>query len=246
MARGLAGADSSTPVTASLIEAATQLFGETPALWGRYFTSPETFGSTEYHHADESAVLAQAGVRLLPIARQTTRVAGSEQDGAADAQENVDDLFASFGAPYLAAKGGQILLFLDVEGSPSTGSPSLSASYYAGWSQTLATYSRSSSLNTVTVLPCVYARQGDEATWNVVAATGVQCAGAWVARYYSGSCAMSDWDDSIVMPAVQLPFDVLLWQYAENCCNETIDCSQTNPGLDIQTVLLNRLITCPS
>jgi hypothetical protein len=249
MARGLAGADSSTPVTASLIQTATQLFGETPALWGRYFTSPETYDSDEYRHAEESAVLGQAGVRLLPIARQTTHVGGSEQQGAADAQANVDDIFDSFGTQCLAAQGGELLLFLDVEGSPSTGSPSLSPSYYTGWAQALMSYSRNSSNGIVTILPCVYARQGDDPTWNVLAtATGadVQCAGAWVARYYYNSCAMTDWDDSIVLPAVQLPFGVFLWQYAENCCSGAIDCNQTNPGLDIQTALLNRLITCPS
>ncbi|HSS49046.1 MAG TPA: hypothetical protein VLX28_08870, partial [Thermoanaerobaculia bacterium] len=184
MARGLAGADSSTPVTASLIQTATQLFGETPALWGRYFTSPTTCGSAEYRHAEENAVLAQAGVRLLPIARQTTNVAGSEQQGASDAQGNVDDIFDTFGTQYLAAQGGELLLFLDVEGSPSTGSPSLSPSYYTGWAQTLVSYSRSSSTNAVTILPCVYARQGDDQTWNVLAATGadIQCTGAWIAR----------------------------------------------------------------
>lgn len=248
MAKGSAGADSSTPVTESLIQQATQLFGEKPVLWGRYFTGPTTTGSVEYRHAEESPVLAAAGIRLLPVARQTTHVAGSAQEGTADAEGNVDDLFDTFGAEYLAAQGGQVLLFLDVEGNPSAGSPSLSQDYYTGWAQAVVSYSRSSSNNTVSVLPCVYARQGDDETWNVLVAAvaaGVQCAGAWVARYYSGSCEMSDWDDAVVLPSVKLPFDVLLWQYAENCCGGAIDCSQTNPGLDIQSALLGRLITCP-
>jgi hypothetical protein len=248
MARGSAGADSSTPVTASLVHAATQLFGETPALWGRYFTSPATRGTTEYRHAEENAVLAQAGIRLLPIARQTTHVAGSAQQGASDAQGNVDDIFDTFGTQYLAAQGGEVFLFLDVEGNPSAGSPSLSQSYYTGWARTLVSYSRSSSNNAVTILPCVYARQGDDQTWNVLAAAvgaGIQCHGVWVARYFYNSCEMTDWDDSIVAPAVKLPCHVLLWQYAENCCGGSIDCNQTNPGLDIQTALLNHLITCP-
>jgi hypothetical protein len=256
MARGLAGADSSTPVKASLIQEATQLFGEPPAFWGRYFTSPTTTGTVEYHHAEENAVLANAGILLLPIARQTMNVAGSAQQGASDAQENVDDLFDTFGTQDLAAQGGEFLLFLDVEGDPSAGSPSLSQSYYSGWAQTLMSYSRSSSNNTVTILPCLYARQDDDETWNALvlacaqtaggAGEVVTCNGVWVARYYYNSCEMTDWDDSIVMPTVQLPCDVLLWQYAENCCGGAIDCNQTNPGLDIQTVLLNRLILCPS
>lgn len=248
MAKGSAGADSSTPVTESLIQAATQLFGETPVLWGRYFTGPTTAGSVEYRHAEESPVLAAAGIRLLPVARQTTNVAGSSQQGTADAQGNVDDIFDTFGQEYLASQGGEVLLFLDVEGNPAVGSPSLSQSYYTGWAQTLVSYSLSSSNNTVTILPCVYARQGDNETWNVLVAAvgaGVQCSGAWVARYYYSSCEMTDWDDSLVLPTVKLPFDVLLWQYAENCCGGAIDCSQTNPELDIQTTLLSRLITCP-
>jgi hypothetical protein len=244
MARGSAGADSSTLVTASMIQAATQLFGETPVLWGRYFTSPTTGGTTEYRHAEENPVLAQAGIRLLPIARQTTHVAGSAQQGTSDAQENVDDILDTFGTDYLAAQGGEIFLFLDVEGNPS-----LSQSYYTGWAQTLVSYSRSSSNDAVTILPCVYAPHGDDQTWNVLtaaASAGVLCSGVWVARYFYNSCEMTDWDDSIVMPAAQLPCDVLLWQYAENCCGGTIDCSQTNPGLDIETALLHRLIPCSS
>jgi hypothetical protein len=99
------------------------------------------------------------------------------------------------------------------------------------------------------VLPCVYARQGDEATWQSVAqaaAQGVGCHGAWVARYYNPGCAMTDWDDAVVTPAVSLPCPILLWQYAENCCDGAIDCSQTNPGLDIQSALLDRLVLPPA
>jgi hypothetical protein len=254
MATGLAGADSSTPVTASLIQEATQLFGESPAFWGRYFTSPTTTGTVEYRHAEENGVLASAGILLLPIARQTMNVAGTAQQGAEDARGNVDDLFDTFGTQYLAAQGGEFFLFLDVEGNPSAGSPSLSQSYYTGWAERLVRYSRRRSNHAVTILPGLYARQDDDPTWNALTAAcasaasdaGVACHGVWVARYYTGSCEMTDWDDSIVIPAVELPCDVLLWQYAENCCGGAIDCNQTNPGLDIQTVLLKRLILCPS
>ena len=245
MAKGNPGADSSSPVTNDLVNTATQQFGQAPLFWGRYFTGPTASGSVEYHHSSESPVLAQHNIRLLPVARQTTHVGGSQQEGVSDAQLNVQDILDTFGQDYLAAQGGAFLVFLDVEGSPSTGSPSLSLDYYLGWAQTLVSYSQSQTNNAVTLLPCVYARQGDNETWDCLVSAngqGTTCNGAWVARYYYSGCDMPDWDDSIVLPSVTLPFDVLLWQYAENCCEGSIDCNQTNPNLDTETLLLNRLI----
>lgn len=249
MPKGNPGADSSTPVTDALVNTATQQFGAAPLFWGRYFTSPTTGGEVEYRHALESPILARHNIRLLPVARQTTRVAGSQQQGASDAQLNVQDILDTFGQQYLASQGGEFMLFLDVEGSPSTGSPSLSLDYYLGWAQTLVSYSRSQTGGAVTVLPCVYARQGDDVTWDALVqadAQGAACNGAWVARYYFVGCDMPDWDDSVVLPSVKLPFDVLLWQYAENCCDGAIDCNQTNPNLDANTLLLDRLIPPPA
>lgn len=249
MAQGLPGADSSSPVTASVVAAATALFGRTPAVWGRYFTKPTTSGTVEYRHAQENPVLAQYAIRLLPVARQTKDTAGSTAQGTSDAQGNVDDLFDSFGADYLASLGTEFLMFLDVEGTPSSGSPSLGLDYWTGWAQTLGEHSRAASGGRVEVLPCAYARQGDNTTWDVLtqaAGQGISCYGAWVARSYSGSCTMADWDETIVAPSVPLPCDILLWQYAENCCDGAIDTSQTNPSLDIDTLLLQRLILPPS
>ncbi|HEX7318049.1 MAG TPA: hypothetical protein VF297_29360 [Pyrinomonadaceae bacterium] len=245
MAKGNPGADSSQPVTAELINTATQQFGQAPLFWGRYFTSPTATGTVEYHHGTESPVLAQHNIRLLPVARQTGHVGGSQQQGTSDAQQNVQDFLDTFSQDYLVSQGGQFLLFLDVEGSPSTGSPSLSLDYYLGWARTLVSYSQSQTGGAVTILPCVYARQGDNETWDVLVSAngqGATCNGAWVARYYYSGCDMHDWNDSVVMPSVALPFDVLLWQYAENCCGGTIDCNQTNPNLDTNTLLLDRLI----
>jgi len=43
------------------------------------------------------------------------------------------------------------------------------------------------------------------------------------------------------LPNVQLPFAVLIWQYAENC--SSIDLNQTNPTIaDIDSALLNQLV----
>ena len=76
--------------------------------------------------------LRDRGIRVLPIARQTLHVNGSQVQGSADAGANADDLIMTFGADYLATQGGQFLLFLDVEGAPA-----LSADYYFGWATAL-------------------------------------------------------------------------------------------------------------
>lgn len=249
MAKGNPGADSSSPVTDSLISTATQQFGQAPKFWGRYFTSPTTSGEVEYRHGSESPVLASHNIRLLPVARQTTRVAGSEQEGVSDAEANVSDFLDTFGQSYLASQGGQFLLFLDVEGNPSVGSPSLSLDYYLGWAKTLVSYSQSQTGNAVTILPCVYGTHFDTQTWeNVVAANaqGATCHGAWIARYYYSGCEQPDWNDSVIMPTVSLPCEVLLWQYQEDCCGGAIDCNQTNPSVDTQTLLLDKLLLPPA
>lgn len=119
MAFGSPGADSSTPVTSQLIATATNHFGSAPAFWGRYFTSPTTAGTVEYHHADESGLLNAAGIKVLPVARQTERVNLTAVEGAQDGADNAADFLDTFGSAYLAAQGGVFLVFLDVEGSPS-------------------------------------------------------------------------------------------------------------------------------
>ena len=137
MAKGMPGADSSTLVTnqiggRNLIELATTLFGTTPVVWGRYFTSVGTTGVVEYRHLRENQPLRANNIRVLPIARQTGNVNGTVADGGADATANAEDLIQTFGADYLSSQGGQVLMFLDVEGAPS-----LSAPYYRGWAATL-------------------------------------------------------------------------------------------------------------
>jgi hypothetical protein len=248
MARGLPGADSFSQVTPVLIQGARNIFGQTPKFWGRYFKSPTGGGPAEYRHAVEDPVLAQANIKLLPIAQQTANVAGSQAQGTADAQGNAADFLATFPQNLLVAQGGQFFMFLDVEGLPQHGNPSLSLSYYTGWAQTLVSFSQSQTNNAVTLLPCVYARTGDNVTWNALVAAnanGIKCHGAWVARYHAPpSCAARDWENTFAMPNVHLPFDVLIWQYAENCSN--IDLNQTNPNIaDIDVALLNQLVLPP-
>jgi hypothetical protein len=251
MAKGFPGADSCTPVTEKMIEGATKLLGSAPVFWGRYFTSVSTAGTVEYRHSTESPALNAAGIRLLPVGRQTGHVGGSSEQGIADGTANAQDFISTFGAEVLAEQGGRFYLFLDVEGSPS-----LSQDYYAGWVQGLTAEAASasagsSSEGSVQILPCVYATQSDKETWLAVAAAvgaGVPCYGAWIARYYTGECAMGDWRPEIVTPAapVPLPCPILAWQYAGNCMNGEIDCSQTNPEMNLNTQLLAFLVLPPA
>jgi hypothetical protein len=255
MATGIPGADSSTPVStlvngSNLVQLAQELFGATPAFWGRYFTSVNTTGTVEYRHAQENQILSQANIRLLPIARQTTRVGGSFLNGATDAMDNVQDFITTFGQDLLSSQGGEFLMFLDVEGTPANGSPSLSLDYYTGWAQNLVSQSGQLTNGAVTIQPCVYARQADATTWETLISAnnnGVPCFGGWVARYYQPGCQLQDWDNSIVLPAAALPFDVLIWQYAASCAQGEIDCNQSNPTMeDIQSKLLSKLVLPPA
>ena len=246
MAQGLPGADSSTSVTTSMIHGASALLGATPVFWGRYFSSITAVGKVEYRHAVENPVLNAAGIRLLPVARQTGNVNGSRQQGVADGVANAQDYIQTFGPQILRQQGGRFYMFLDVEGSPS-----LSADYFAGWAQGLAQESASLSAGSVALLPCVYATQSDRATWIAVAAAmaaGTQCHGAWIARYATGQCSMGAWEPAIVTPAAPVPFPcpILVWQYAGNCMGGQIDCSQTNPGIDVNGQLLAFLVLPPA
>jgi hypothetical protein len=247
---GLPGADSAAPVNSqisgqTLVALATSLYGTAPAFWGRYFTSPSTSGMVEYRHRKENRILSANGIRLLPIARQTSHVDGTHADGSLDAQSNAEDILATFPADYLASLGGRFFVFLDVEGAPS-----LSAAYYGGWALSLGEFSREITDEQVELLPCVYASRGDVDTWESLADSamgGVPCFGAWVARWRVDGCsAPLDWDDELVRPAVDLPCDVLLWQYAADCHGGNgFDCDQSNPSIDAENDLLRRLILPP-
>jgi len=250
MAKGKPGADSSVLVThqiqgKNLIQLAIALFGQTPALWGRYFTSASTSGSVEYRHLKENPILRQNKIRVLPIARQTKNVNGTQAQGAIDAEANSEDIIATFGQEYLASQGGKFMMFLDVEGSPS-----LSSAYFMGWAQTLTSHSAAITGDSVKILPCVYGTRSDEATWQAVANCADQdvvCCGAWIARWVDHACAgLEDWDDSKVNPDVELPCKVLVWQYSDECWGAGgFDCDQSNPNIDVDQELLSMLVLPP-
>jgi hypothetical protein len=250
MATGRPGADSSALVTTqvqgkALVQLATDLFGQAPAFWGRYFTSTSTSGNVEYRHLKENPILRQNGIRVLPIARQTRNVNGTQAQGSIDAEANSEDLIATFGQEYLASQGGQFLMFLDAEGSPS-----LSTAYFSGWAQTLTGHSADITGGNVKILPCVYATRSDTTTWQAVADCadeGILCCGAWIARWLHDGCvAPDDWDDAKVKPSVQLPCNVLVWQYSDDCWGGGgFDCDEANPSIDVDQELLSKLILPP-
>jgi hypothetical protein len=248
MAQGQPGADSISPVTTSLIQKATALYGTPPVFWGRYFTSPTTTGSAEYRHATENGPLNAAGIRVLPVARQTSHVSGSQQQGQTDGALNAQDFVQTFGVAELNAQGNRFIMVLDVEGNPD-----LNPDYYTGWTQGLISTAQQMSGNAVQMLPCLYASHGDTGTWialGTAIANGAPCSGVWVARYLNSltSGQMGDWSDSTVTPGAPDPFPatILAWQYAENCLNGAIDCTQTNPAIDVQNDLLQFLVLPPA
>ena len=242
----LLAADTLVPVTHDLVEMVRDRFdGATPAFWGRYFKKP---GFAEDYQPDvERDVLNADHIRLLPIARQTTRVAGSAADGAEDALLNVDAFTTSLGADHLAKIGGEMLMFLDVEGT-STKNPNLSLEYWIGWSSALIAYSRRVAGGRFTIVPAVYCRQNQNPTWETIARAyilGFRCYGAWVFRMRTGACTkpIPQWDAPFNTPAVALPCPVMIWQFAIDCLFEGgVDFDMINPDPAVAAALLNRLV----
>ncbi len=243
----LLGADTLVPVTPDIVEMVRQRFGAMPLMWGRYFKRPDF---AEDYQPVEGAVLAANNIRLLPIARQTARVAGSAGDGAIDAALNVDAFTKSLGVDYLARIGGEMLMFLDVEGT-SAQNPNLSLDYWIGWSTALVAHSSAVSGGRFTVVPGVYRRQNHATTWTAIADAarfGYRCAGAWVFRMRTGACdkPIPTWDAAFNTPAVALPCPVMIWQFAIDCLFEGgIDFDMINPNPAVATALLNRLVLPP-
>ncbi|MCX7109013.1 MAG: D-Ala-D-Ala carboxypeptidase family metallohydrolase [Proteobacteria bacterium] len=251
MATGKPGADSSTLITSriggqTLIELSKGVFGKYPVLWGRYFKRFGNTSPTQYQHAREGDALLSKGIRVLPIARQTTRVDGLEAEGINDAKGNVEAVIRTFGSAYLKGQGGVFLIFLDVEGSPH----SLSRHYWRGWAETVVSHSQNFSQGDVSLVPCVYAPQGDDTTWQAIADEedrGTPCGGAWIARWRVRGCSnLLDWNNNIVTPRVKPNCPILLWQYADDCGGGGgIDCNETNPNI-ADADLLDKLILPPA
>jgi len=195
-------------------------------------------------------VLRGNNIQLLPVARQTANVAGTAVDGATDAINNVDAFTQSLGVEYLAGIGGELLMFLDVEGT-SAANPNLSTDYWIGWSTALVNHSRSVSGGRFTIVPGVYCRQNQNPTWTAIADAarlGYPCTGAWVFRMRTGACTapIPNWDPPFNTPAVPLPCPIMLWQFAIDCISaDGIDFDMVNPDPQVTTALMNRLVLPP-
>ena len=250
----LLGADTLVPVSqdvngTNVIELVRQRFGALPLMWGRYFKRPDF--PEDYQPALENALLASNNIRLLPVARQTARVAGTAGDGANDAVLNVDAFTKSLGIDYLAAIGGEMLMFLDVEGT-SPQNPNLSLDYWIGWATALAAHSRAVSGGRFAIVPGVYCRQNQAPTWTVIADAarlGYACSGAWVFRMRADACTnpIPNWDAPFNTPPVALPCPIMIWQFAIDCVFAGgVDFDMINPDPRVATALLNRLILPPA
>jgi hypothetical protein len=155
----------------------------------------------------------------------------------------VDDLIETFGADYLAGIGQEFLMFLDVEGSPPS-NPSLSAAYYQGWAQTLASYSQQKAAGRFTILPAVYASRDDTPTWQTLEQDVAPCHAIWIAAYGTNSPQLPIWNVSQATPqGTQLTCPVLAWQYAGNLGpDQSLDCNLSNP---FEFGFMEKLITPP-
>jgi hypothetical protein len=241
----LLGADTLIPVTDDLVAQVRDHFGTTPRFWGRYFKKPDF--AQDYQPAIENAVFVRNEMRLLPIARQTGRVAGTAVDGAEDAMLNLTAFTKSLGVEHLATIGGEMLMFLDVEGT-SAKNPNLSVDYWIGWSAALVAQSQRIGAGRFTIVPGVYCRQNQSATWDAIARAhdlGFPCTGAWVFRMHNNACTnpIPSWEPAFNTPAVALPCPVMLWQFAIECVTaDGVDFNMLNPDPAIASALMNRLV----
>jgi hypothetical protein len=231
------GIDTLVPSSAAALGNAqsAHYMGQAPVFWGRYFYAPgqvNSAGRVDTHYsAAENAFLAANNISVLPIARQSGNVGGSQAKGAADAQNNVNAIFELFPPAYLAAACPDLFVFLDVE----QGSP-LASDYYLGWSGRLV---QAGAAGQVRLHPAIYAGQADLTSWTALAqavAAGAVCEGGWIARYHFGSPVPRAWDDAIVTPVAGSPCPLLAWQYWASAdgapAAENFDTSLVNPAHD--------------
>ncbi len=235
---GIGGVDTAIPVDADMIRQAHRLIGVQPRFWGRYFQGRKD--ETEYLHAKENKPLHNAGIRVLPISRQTNRVGGSKEEGMHIGSHHAADILEMFGEDYLASQGDSFYIFLDVEGVD--GQPSLSKDFYQGWSEAVVNASSKMKL-----LPCVYtnAKQDPTSKKNLSAAMkeGAQCHGLWVANYgKKHEAQIRHWDQEETKPVVAVPCKVLSHQYNGDQPSPIYDFNQINPFLDNPELVLQRLI----
>ncbi len=236
---GIAGADTISNVTATMIQKASEYLAAAPRFWGRYFQAEISDG--EYLHQQENTLLRQAGIRVVPISRWTNRVNGFREDGTDVGQKQAGDLLETFGENYLASQGDGFYFFLDVEGVD--GQPSLSQEFYLGWSEAVAKAN-----SKVQLMPCVYLNGGDCTTLRNLSAAvkaGAECHGLWVANYGNNNPWLQPWSTEAVRVSPSTPCKVLIHQYASNTEHNPCDLNQINPFLEHPELVIKRLILPP-
>lgn len=223
----IVGDDSVEPISSKWIALMKTLTGKLPDWVGRYI-GPER-AATYQLLKSEIAIAAANGIRFVLVAEQTPRVGGTYAEGFSDGQGNVENAKALFGVD-------PAIIYLDVEGSPSTGSPSLSEDYWQGWVKGIGG-----------VLPGIYASENDGVTWKAVSNSeklGVKCASAWIASYLTVKAnklpILPAWDATRARmntgdstPSPSCPVDI--WQYAggfDGTDYEALDPDSLNPATD--------------
>jgi hypothetical protein len=214
-AKAIVGVDSLVPSDAALLANSQSgaYLGRAPQFWGRYFYAPGQINSSghrdSHYSASENAMLRSRGIRLLPIARQTSHV-NQPNRAQQDATRNAQAIFDVFSAQYLSGADPNVLVFLDVEQHNP-----MAAEYYAIWSEALIAQATGLSQGRVKFHPAVYGSRGDDQTWSELKqamTNGAVCDGVWIARYFR-SQAPRPWNDSLVNPTIALDCPVLAWQY---------------------------------
>jgi len=154
------GVDSTGIVKQSTIGSVRAQYGMVPLFWGRYFKGPGDIDPTDfqYKYKRENGVLESNGIKLLPIARQTSNVGGSERDGERDGKHNAAAIIEALGANYLTQSDVEPLVFLDTE--PEGSGPALSFDYYVGWANGLIAEGLRQTANKVFFQPGVYLNSG--------------------------------------------------------------------------------------
>jgi hypothetical protein len=259
------GADSTGMVTQEIIDNVHAQYGAMPTFWGRYFKKPGDTdpGDDQYKFKKENAILQKNGIKLLPIARQTNHVGGTEDLGKTDGKNNAQAIVEALGADYLIQSGPELLVFLDTE--PERSGPALSYDYYVGWASALIAEGLLLTSNKVRFRPGLYlnssgqeangpaaarvlAKVAEEAGSNSIDPYLV-CRAVWAARY-GGRTPVSSvpvWsDEETRLPELPDASLVVAWQWAEaedNIPQLPIDPNIINPSCSDE--LLNHLVVPP-
>jgi hypothetical protein len=186
------GIDQGLLATDECYKTATNLLGQQPTFWGRYFKGPGNRMPIQYQADKETPFFANHSIRVLPIARQTGNVCKADRGlGYADGMRNAAAILSAFGAVHLSQMT-EVLVFLDVE--PNT---PLNQTYYEGWSVGLVEAGTKCMVDfadevkggivppgtIVGFAPSVYGHHSDSATWSALKTAvdgGAQCEAAWV------------------------------------------------------------------